>query len=220
MSIICAMPEKITAKDVKKKLTISPTSETILRTYPPITCIANGESVLHEEGHVVRVMLYADMLCNILESKGISVNRHAVLSAIRIHDSYRRTDYDEEESHGLVAAVASEIAGNFTEDPDADYIHFLTTWHSENDKDVSLKGNVTFPIELAVLKDADALDRFRDQYLGVEGEGLDKDFLRLEESNDLVSIAEELNQRYFSNGVQRQPLESVIEIGKEMGIVC
>ena len=213
------MNEQLRIQDILTALNISATSQQTLREYPPITCIANGESELHEEGHVARVVLDADIVCRALEAQDIAVNRHAVLSAIRIHDSHRRKDHEVEQCHGQYAAEHAREVGTFDNDKDAELILQLAQWHSVDDHDIcQALGVDELPLELQILKDADALDRVRDHYHESKGKGLDPDFLRLEESPTLIPLAQALCERDYADN-HDNPLEAIISIGSEMGII-
>ncbi len=193
------MNEMPSSADILTQLNIQPVHPQLLTDYPPVVCIPNGASMLHEESHVMRVMVYADLICQKIKKQGLEVNRHAILSAIRIHDSYRRQEYEDEEDHGLVASVAADMSGIFKDDPDEGLIYFLATWHSEDDSKVPLLSKESFPLELAILKDADALDRYRDAHHNeVDENGPDPAYFRLDVTHKLMPIAESLCAIYFN----------------------
>lgn len=193
------MNEIVSYQERLEQLGVKPISMQLFTDYSPIDCLLNRKSILHEQSHIMRVAIYADLICQAYIGAGVKVNRHAILSAIRIHDSYRTSDYTDESDHGLNAANHAYLQGLFQGDLDEKYILALARWHSVDDNEIiknTLWGHL--PIELQILKDADALDRFRDAHHdGVETNGPDPSYLRLDISHILLPVAQSLCSKYF-----------------------
>jgi hypothetical protein len=216
------MSETPSTRDVLTQLNLKPVNSPLLVDYPPVICIENGESMLHEESHVMRVLIYADLICQQLESKGVAVNRHAILSAIRIHDSYRRQEYEDEGDHGFVAISYAYFNGTFVDDPDEKLILELARWHSVDDADILSQTLWNeLPIELKILKDADALDRYRDAHHDeIDANGPDPEYFRLDITHKLMPVAEALCEEYFNPRPRQEPVSSdLISIGQNLGII-
>jgi hypothetical protein len=139
----------------------------------------------HGVGHAARVLILAELLAQILQNQGYSLNREILRWAAVTHDTQRENDIDDE-IHG--EAAAAWVMGNNSPVPDDLKIAVadLNKLHAPPDfADMS--------VELIVLKEADALDRVRDP------QHFDPRFLRLSQSMTLIPIAQELYRQSTMN---------------------
>lgn len=217
------MPEKPSPADILTELGLQKVNLQLFEEYPPVVAIQNGESVLHEESHVMRVLIYADLICQKLMSEGIKVNRHAILSAIRIHDSFRRDEYANDEDHGMHAARYARSKKIFDGDNDEELILRLAQGHCMEDEIFRALFYVDeLPLEDQILKDADALDRYRDAHHDkVDGDGPDPDYFRLDITHRLMPVAETLCREYFDphRSRQKDATADLISVGQNLGII-
>ena len=217
------MSEGIFITDILTFLNLQPVDSQILEQYPPVISIENGESELHEESHVMRVIIYAELICQFFEKLDIHVNRHAILSAIRIHDGYRRQEYNDEKDHGYVAMSHAYFNQIFVDDPSEKLILDLARWHSVDDEEIlNQTGWEELPLELKIFKDADALDRYRDAYHDqVDGVDPNPEYFRLNVTHKLMPVAQAFCESYFGTIRHRNKsvAENIIAIGESIGII-
>lgn len=164
------------------------------------------ESHLHGRGHIHRVMFWADKICTV---HGLQAIRGEILAAARIHDIARLGD-GVCHIHGAAAAVTVLPR----------YEKFLReTFGMENPDAVSYACSVhCLPTPLdrehphymvaAVLRDADALDRFR---LGPH-EGPDPNRIHLQRSLYFAKAAFQL--AHSTNN--ETPLEEIERLGNQL----
>ena len=145
---------------------------------------------LHTYNHCERVLLYALILGHkIMEDilPELTMLAHASI----FHDSRRFDDFIDK-GHG---ERASEYYKNYCENSDLEFYEcawFIIKYHDINDEEGLMAINDHFKDERAIMlykifKDADALDRYR---LGTQG--LDKRFLRFQESISLMDFSRKL----------------------------
>jgi hypothetical protein len=162
---------------------------------------------IHGMNHEARVMVWAEILGRLEKSKHTDALRWAAAT----HD-LRRKDNGTDAKHGKRAAKwVYENDEKFNFDPlTKKYVLYLDCWHATKDKDIPKM----LP-ELAIFKDADALDRVRFY-------GLDTSYLRYEVSRTVLCyLAEQLykisEDLYWDEGM---PIwECVMEAGIRMGII-
>ena len=143
-------------------------------------------STLHGKNHTYRVMCHSLYLGDRLNN--IQDTRRALCAAF-IHDMSRRHDgYCTEHGTWAIREKLPEFRGLFLtmglSEKDIQAIGAAVENHSAG---YELEAEDPFYITTAILKDADALDRFR---LGAGN--LNPDFIRFNESHDLIPFAKRL----------------------------
>ena len=85
------------------RMGIAPQSICYYEQFRPYEPHVNTDSVLHDVGHMSRVLVVGNILGqHVSRSRPIDID--AVLNAIRIHDVLRATDWDDDPEHGCRAA--------------------------------------------------------------------------------------------------------------------
>lgn len=172
----------------------------------------------HDVFHAARVLIAGGTLGRLLEKTGGKVDLKAIEIASVIHDSQRQKDDDRDLGHGFRAAKWAEL--NLKDQ--VDKISLLRTWilctfHALPDclKIMSKEMlNSSGLLELAIMKDADALDRHRN------GGHLNESFLRLDASFILEEPAKELFERSEARrGESNDPLTIVLKEAMDIGLV-
>lgn len=145
-------------------------------------------STLHGQAHVARVMVHA---LRLIEATGWEHEAARLWAAVYIHD-LERTHDGPCNRHGAAAVERWEkqetlqvhlLSGGITEADYAAIAHAVDV-HCREDEDEPPQDHPDWPL-VALLKDADALDRVR---LG----DLDVSRLRLPQSREMVLFAQEL----------------------------
>lgn len=135
------------------------------------------QSEIHGIDHLSRVLQLQELISNAQEKEGMILNREALRWAAGLHD-LGRFDDGIDPDHGCRGGewikynMASTISPNIFES-----VIYLVTWHNIEDSQIPRMTN-----EMAVLKDADALDRVRIN-------DLDPARLRFEVSKGLIDTA-------------------------------
>jgi hypothetical protein len=145
---------------------------------------------VHGIGHAARVLVWANALAATRRWEGYPVDLEVVRWAAALHDVGRVDDWVDAD-HGRRSAEwiregpgrAWLLAAGLAADQTALVAH-CCAWHADADRAIP----APWPLELAVLKDADGLDRHR---LG----DLDPRYLRSESAKDLVRQAQRLVAR-------------------------
>lgn len=138
------------------------------------------ETEIHGLDHMSRVFALEELISDALAKDGIELDREALRWAAGLHD-LGRVDDGIDPDHGkrggtwIKANLASVIPPEVIRT-----VVYLVSWHSIEDEQIPHLTN-----ELAVLKDADALDRVRIN-------DLDPSRLRFEISKSLISTAHRL----------------------------
>ena len=183
-----------------------PISLKLMREFEPKSKWLLHDSHLHGVGHMMRVFILQELICDELIAKGITVNREATRWAAMAHDVGRVDDGIDRE-HGFRSAkwikenFSSIMAPNLL-----DTVTYIVHWHVPSDEEAPV-----MTTELQVLKDADALDRVRLN-------DLDPRYLRIEVSKSLIGIAEDLYQSYLKCQLD-DIYGSVIRAGQDIGII-
>lgn len=111
---------------------------------------------IHGIDHEARVMIWQELLARLLSKEGVALNQEALRWAAATHDTQRASD-GADYPHGQRAAawVKQQLTKRI---PAAalETITYLNTWHVPPDSQAP-----EMTPELAVFKDADALDRVR-----------------------------------------------------------
>ena len=164
------------------------------------------KSTLHGQGHTCRVMflclLLGDRLDNVVDTR-------RALCAAFIHDMSRQHDgYCTEHGDWAVERKLPDFIGFFRSlgmsDEDLEAIALAVGNHSVKDE---ITENNPYYATVAILKDADALDRIR---LG--SGNLNPEYLRYNESHSLIKLAKRLY--YKTAGLELYSLRQVMEIGE------
>jgi hypothetical protein len=129
---------------------------------------------IHGTDHSLRVFILQEVLAQLLIKEGLKLNNEALRWAAITHDTQRKND-DFDPWHGERAAhwVKENLVSHIPQQS-LEMVMYLNTWHNIDDKFIP---DIT--IELAILKDADALDRVR-------MDDLDPNLLRHEASRTLL----------------------------------
>ncbi len=161
--------------------------EQLLRDFEPQHSWLRHDSYLHGVGHMMRVFILQELICNQLQEKGVAVNRQATRWAASVHD-VGRVDDDVDLDHGRRSAewMSENLAKKITPET-LDVATYAVHWHSIPDIEAPV-----MTTELKVLKDADALDRVR---LG----DLDESYLRTDAAKGLVETAQQLYEASLPN---------------------
>lgn len=170
----------------------------------------NRHSDRHGVNHTYRVMVH------VLQ---IGVKAHlgkAILPALCaafIHDMARRNDgYCTQHGRWAAETKLPEFAGQFAEmgldDDDLEAVRLAVSNHSLNEE--IPENHPNFKI-VALLKDADALDRIR-----ISKTNLNPDFLRFPESVRLIPFAEKLFDE--TNGKTYQNFEEILKVAQNLGM--
>lgn len=164
------------------------------------------DSWIHGIDHMMRVFILQELICSHLEKQRETINRNAVRWAAATHD-VGRLDDGTDLLHGQRSArwIKENLHDRMSAD-DLDTVAYIVHWHVPHDYEAP-----EMTKELAVLKDADGLDRVR---LG----DLDQSFLRTSVAPQLVDIATALYQESTMHN-QMKSFESVLTAAINLGIV-
>jgi len=208
------------ATEIMVSLGLKPVPVQTLLDYEPLIVEENGKSKFHDASHIYRVLIYADLLSQMLEKEGKVVNRHAVFSAIKIHDSLRKNEYMNDVDHGRLAAEYAKSKGLFDDDSDKELILHLVFTHSLDDEVVRGLFYRDNSIEHNIVCDADLLDRYRDGHNDSTLDGPDESYIRIDnKTKALFPVARMLCQNYFKSETQYDPLSDLVIIGSQLGII-
>lgn len=185
-------------------------SEELLRSFEPKESWLLHDSYDHGVGHLTRVFMIQELICNLLEERGIAVNRDATRYAAMAHDVGRTHD-GHDPDHGWRSA--DWIKNNLTDQmtPELlDTVTYIVHWHVPPDNDAP-----EMTTELQVLKDADGLDRVR---LG----DLNVSYLRTDAAKELVDIAEQLYNLSLpiDSNQDKETFEDVLRAAKKLQLLA
>jgi len=156
-------------------------AEELLYAYEPKNEWLIHDSHFHGVGHMARVFILQELICTVLASEGLGVNREATRWAAATHDVGRVDDGQDLEHGQRSAAWAHENIRDRMTPETLDIVTYIVHWHVPPDYEAPV-----MTTELKVLKDADALDRVR---LG----DLNPSFLRTEAAKSLIDLAQQLH---------------------------
>lgn len=187
-----------------------PISEKLLRHFEPKESWLLHDSYVHGVGHLARVFIMQELICDLLNEQGITVNRDATRYAAMAHDVGRTHD-DHDSDHGWRSA--DWIKNNLTDQmtPELlDTVTYIVHWHVPPDNDAP-----EMTTELQVLKDADGLDRVR---LG----DLNVSYLRTDAAKELVDIAEQLYNLSLpiDSNQDKETFEDVLRAAKKLQLLA
>lgn len=148
----------------------------------------------HDAFHAARVLIVGGTLGRLVEkTSGRKVNLTAIEITSVIHDSQRQRDDDRDLGHGHRAARWAEVnLKDVLDNASLLKVINLCIFHAVPDALKLVPKGLLGPLkllELAIMKDADALDRHRN------GGDLNENFLRLGLSFNLKGLAKELFER-------------------------
>ena len=131
---------------------------------------------LHGINHEARVLIWQELLARLVMQDGLTLDTEALRWAAVTHDTQRVED-DLDLGHGERAAlwVRQHMQGTIPASS-LETVAYINRWHVPSDRLVP-----RMTLELAVFKDADALERVR---LG--GTGLDPRYLRWKQSKQCL----------------------------------
>lgn len=185
-------------------------SEKLLRDFEPQESWLAHDSYIHGIGHLSRVFILQELICNKLEEQGVVVNREATRWAAMAHD-VGRVDDGMDLDHGQRSAEWIRDNLNDRMSPELmDTVTYIVHWHVPHDSEAPV-----MTTELKVLKDADGLDRVR---LG----DLDAAYLRTDAAKELVETARELEKLSFSNCQDeggKETFDDVLRAARELGLL-
>lgn len=190
---------------------LKPISEQLLRDFEPQESWLAHESYLHGVGHLTRVFIMQELICNLLEEQGITVNRQATRWAAIVHD-VGRVDDGPDLDHGMRSAAWMKNNLQDKISPETlDVATYIVHWHVPHDEEAP-----EMIRELQVLKDADGLDRVR---LG----DLNPEFLRTDVAPQLVDIAtklERLSRPKDPAATMIEDFEDVLRAARDLRLVA
>jgi len=195
-----------------------PTRDDLIKFRPETSWFVNGLAEHHKEAHLGRVLVLAEILARVLiknNEVGREIDREAIGWGAVFHDTQLNGQGYLE--HGR--AAADWVEGNWGEilPPETsletvDVIKYICEWHISGDREIP-----EMTSELAVLKDADGLDRVR----FVDERRLDISYLRFGISKDvLVPVAMrlfELTDKDYD--LTKEAFDEVLDAGVEMGLI-
>ena len=184
-------------------------TQQLLYDYEPKESWLAHDSDIHGVGHMTRVFILQELICDQLEKEGTAVNRQATRYGAMAHDVGRHDDGRDLE-HGRRSAewMQKNLAGKMS--PEAlDVATYIVHWHVPPDDEAPV-----MTTELKVLKDADGLDRAR---LG----DLDPSYLRTNAAKNLVDVAQKLYEASLPTDIsqQKETFANVLEAAKRLGLI-
>jgi HD superfamily phosphodiesterase len=189
---------------------LKPISEQLVRDFEPQESWLAHDSSIHGVGHMSRVFILQELICDLLEKRGTIVNREATRWAAMTHD-VGRVDDGVDLEHGKRSAewIKSNLQDQLSPEL-MDMVTYIVHWHVPPDEEAPV-----MTTELKVLKDADGLDRVR---LG----DLDTRYLRTNVALELVAMARQLDEHSFpkdSGKNTKETFTDVVRAAKELGVV-
>ena len=194
------------AKDKQYRMQIT---QELLYDFEPQESWLAHDSDIHGVGHMTRVFILQELICNHLESEGVVIDRQATRFAAMAHDVGRHDDGRDLE-HGRRSAewMQQNLAGKLSSET-LDVATYIVHWHVPHDDEAPV-----MTTELKVLKDADGLDRAR---LG----DLNPSYLRTTAAKDLVDVAQRLYEASLptDSSQQKETFTDVLKAAKRLGLV-
>lgn len=194
------------AKDMPNRMQIP---QELLYDFEPQESWLAHDSEIHGVGHMARVFILQELICNQLEDEGTAVNRQATRFGAMAHDVGRHDDGRDLEHGRRSAEWMQENLADKMPPETLDVATYIVHWHVPPDDEAPV-----MTTELKVLKDADGLDRAR---LG----DLDPSYLRTNAAKNLVKVAQQLyeaSQRGDGNQ-GKDTFETVLEAAKQLKLI-
>lgn len=185
------------------------------RPYPAMYYRPEAALGIHGEGHSTRVNVNGQLLAGILNRLyGTEVDRAIIGQFAKTHDLMRQNDAHDP-GHGERAAVAVRSVYGLVPERLVPAVAHLDHWHVPQDWEAPMTPT------LAVVKEGDGLDRFRE--LDPEKGAFNPAFLRFEVSKDLLVRSARLLYQ-LSTEIERvyglSPFDAAMEAGIMMGIIA
>lgn len=186
-----------------------PIAQTLVEQFEPQQDWLAHDSQIHGIGHLTRVFILQELICSALEAEGMQINRTALRWAAVAHDISRHDDGFDLEHGTRSAEWLRDHLRNDIRAKAIDIAVYAVHWHVPDDDKAP-----EMTTELAILKDADSLDRVR---LG----DLNPSYLRTDAARSLVTTAKELylaSQPRNDEG-DSETFATVLRGAQELGIV-
>lgn len=183
-------------------------SEQLLLGYETQQDWLRHDSLIHGVGHMSRVFILQELICDQLEQQGAVVDRQATRWAASVHD-VGRVDDGIDPDHGRRSAewMNRNVPAGISPET-IDRATYAVHWHVPSDDAAPV-----MTTELKVLKDADALDRVR---LG----DLNVSYLRTEAAKGMVDVAQQLYEASVSVDLDEgESFLSVLAAAIQLGLV-
>lgn len=168
-------------------------------------------SDIHGVSHAARVLVLQELLARAVVRQGVQLDTEALRWGAAIHDVGREDDFWGY-NHGVISArwVQNNLEHLITSES-LETLTYIVTWHEPEDEDAP-----EMTPELAVLKDADGLDRGRVSYAHV-----DPTMLRHKISRGvLLNVAERLLMESERDVARfKNPFRSVMNAGVKLGVI-
>ncbi len=166
------------------------------------------DSYFHGPAHMMRVFILQELICDQLESQGITVNRAATRWATSVHDIGRIDDgLDLEHGRRSAEWMNANIPSGLSPET-IDIATYIVHWHVPSDDQAPV-----MTTELKVMKDADGLDRVR---LG----DLNQSYLRTDAARGLVELAQKLSDASMPRTPhEKESFQTVINAALKLGLV-
>ncbi|MBN1120888.1 MAG: hypothetical protein JXJ17_07400 [Anaerolineae bacterium] len=111
---------------------------------------------IHGMAHMTRVLIWTQVLAQMVRDEGMTVDADALAWASVIHDTQRWSDGRDRQHGERAAAWLEDHREDFPESMPVEQIVYLCRWHVPDD---NLAPEMTD--DLKVFKDSDGLDRWR-----------------------------------------------------------
>ncbi len=221
---------KATAEISFIKLKTVPNRNSLIQYAPQLAWFYSPKKALnsvHDIGHHARVLILQEILAQSLMESGAvppDIDREALRWAAITHDVRRRSDIRPCDHGAEAASWVDNILPSDLPEATRSKIKFILTHHDGNNGDLLRQSP-----ELAILEDADKLERYRIEYLLPSKMpaivklkvGLNPAFLHYPASHALIPLSESLfllsrqNKRQY----QRAPFRGVIDAAAVLGII-
>jgi uncharacterized protein len=183
-------------------------SEQLLYEFEPQESWLAHDSYFHGVGHLTRVFILQELICNQLEAEGVTINRQALRYASAAHDVGRHDDGTDPQHGQRSAKWIHDTLANQMSPETLDVATYIVHWHVPSDDEAPV-----MTTELKILKDADALDRVRLNDLNPK-------YLRTEAAKGLIDIARQLYtlSQPINPSSQKEYFETVLRAAKQLGL--
>ena len=208
-------------------------SADLIRQYSPksdwFASTEHSKSGPHGPSHLLRVFVLQETLSRLLLESGKikpgQIDQDALRWAAVLHDVGRVSNLRSLNNTEVAAVTADRVLPLDIEQATKDKVKALILAH-----DKPYDSTLPYATELAILKDADSLDRVRFHKIPKSlprvvrsklGE-LDEGYLTMGESHDLVPFAESLYALSREDRIKGEsdPAEAIIHAGQQVGIVA
>jgi hypothetical protein len=184
-------------------------TESQIRQYEPnLRWFIRSGGGIHGLGHETRVLIWSQVLAEMVRQEGLSVDAAVVGWAAAVHDT-RRWDDGDDPDHGTRAADwLANHPNSLPPTVPMVQVQYLCRWHVPPDHMVP-----EMTTELRVFKDADALDRWR---IG----DLNPSFLRTASARKLLLPSHALWTATASMSGAEQAFTDILAAAQALGILA